>query len=370
MSKQAVTPAGQPAEKVMKRGLNETRFGKKTRDGSGHKTAGHDTAPPRLDVNFIANGALLTAGTDTYILNPLGINAKKLLCGQPSIVYQIDRTGLEYSYEKSACCGKPHYSINRRENMVALGISDPPVKLGNTVNMKVTGCNVGPYYGIMDANPDKEQNKGLMFSLHDDARLKCLKPLSALCNGYCEGYVNCNNLIRGRLTRNVHQPIFDGGKGSARQQIGILTHSWVIAPISCCQAMPYRFLHMRIEITNEEFRKTATDDDMIRLSGFLMTTNGGEMKFVDNFLGSAAQNPGKLAYTWSAGSGYDYGLNQWTTYSDIKDSFANGMINSGNLLDKILSFAKAGVAKGKALMGDAKAAMGDAKDMVSGMLGK
>ena len=78
--------------------------------------------------------------------------------------------------------------------------------------------------------------------------------------------------------------------------------------------------------------KNATEDDYIRLATFLFTTNGGEYTFVDNFLGPAET---RLPYTWAVGTGADFGLNQWVTYSDIKGMIANGVINSGSLLDEI-----------------------------------
>ena len=113
---------------------------------------------------------------------------------------------------------------------------------------------------------------------------------------------------------------------------------------------------MRVEVTNQEWKKNATEDDYIRLATFLFTTNGGEYTFVDNFLGPGQS---RLPYTWAVGTGADFGLNQWVTYSDIKGMIANGVLNSGSLMDEIkatmVSAAKAGIEKAKEKMDQAKA---------------
>jgi len=322
---------------------------------------------PYLDVNFIAKGAVLTAGKNTYVLNPLGINACNILCGKPSIVYEEPgRTGIEVAFTKGGCCGKPHYVISKMSGMKLLGIQDEKHKIGHTVNMKVGLCAKGPYYGINDAT-----NKKLEVGLWNDAGfLKLFAPLKLVLKQLCEGCGNCSNLIKGRVTRNVHQPIFQpifdekGKKITGRKQIGIITHSYVMAPISCFQAMPYRFLHMRVEVTDQEWRDNASDDDFVRLAGFVITTTGGEFELVNNFL-APAPDPKRGTYTWAAGTGFDMGLNQWITYTDVKYTIMNGMMDIGNLMDKLIALIKGVGKKAKSLMDDGKkkmaAGMSDAK---------
>ena len=312
-------------------------------------------APPRLDANLIAKGAVLTAGPDAYILNPLGISCMNIVCGSPSIVYQsMSRKGIEF-LDKKKCCGQRHYQISKMTGMVALGVQDTKAVIGRTRNYKLSLCASGAYYGVTT-----DDHKDLRISLQDDAGfLKICKPL---CSGAPGGNQckNCNQILKGNLVRNVHQPLFDGNnKKKERVQIGIITHSWLLFPTGCCSAAPYKFLHMRVEITNEEWKANATEDDYIRLSAFLMTTNGGEFTFVDNFLGAGV---GRLTHTWAAGGGSDFGLNQWETFSNVKGMLGNGVINSGSLLQEITAMIKGGIAAAKSAMANgmeqAKAKMG------------
>jgi hypothetical protein len=338
-----------PEEQTMVRGIQ--RIGK---------------APPRLDANLIAMGAVLTAGPDSYILNPLGISCQNIVCGSPSIVYQsMSRKGIEF-LDKKKCCGQRHYQISKMTGMIALGMQDTKAVIGRTRNYKLGTCASGPYYGVTT-----DDHSDLRISLQNDAGiLKCCAPL---CSGPPGGNQckNCNQLLKGNLIRNVHQPLFDGeSKKKERVQIGIITHSYLLFPTGCCSAAPFKFLHMRVEITNEEWKAAATEDDYIRLSAFLMTTNGGEFKFVDNFLGDGL---GRLGQTWAAGNGSDFGLNQWETFSDVKGMLANGVINSGSLLDEIAAMIKGGIAAAKSTMNagmdKAKAGMdklGDKMNQLSG----
>jgi hypothetical protein len=121
---------------------------------------------------------------------------------------------------------------------------------------------------------------------------------------------------------------------------------------------------MRVEITDQEWRNNAADEDYIRLAAFVLTTNGGEFELVDNFL-SPQPDPKRATYTWAAGSGHDLGLNQWITYTNVNHTVMNGMIDIGNLFDKLLAMIKGLANKGKQLMSDAKQKMGDAKAAAS-----
>lgn len=330
-----------PAETTMVRGIQ--RMG---------------TNPPQLDANLIAKGAVLTAGGTSYVLNPTGISCMNIICGTPSIVYtSMSRKGIEITDKKACCGGKHHYQVSKMTGMLALGKQESKAVVGKAAPAKLGLFTKGPYYAVTSTN-----DKTKAVSLDNDAAcLKVVAPahaaISKACAPTCCGAegTNCKNLIKGRLIRNVHQPIFNGQTGKNRQQIGIITSSNAMCPKSCCTAAPWRFLHMRVEVTNEEWKKTATEDDYIRLATFLFTTNGGEYTFVDNFLGPAET---RLPYTWGVGTGGDFGLNQWVTYSDIKGMIANGVINSGSLLDEIkasiVSAAKAGIDKAKEKMDQAK----------------
>ena len=301
-------------------------------------------APPRLDANLIAKGAVLTAGPDAYILNPLGISCKNICLGQPSIVYtSVSRKGIEFLDKKTSMFGKArHYQISKMTGMIGLGKQDTKAVIGRTKNFKKPLCGTGPLYGVTTEN-----HSDLRISLQGDAGFLSGIPCSGPGGNGCK---NCNQITKGNLVRNVHQPLFDGTKSKKdRIQIGIITHSWLLFPNSCCTAKPYKFLHMRIEITNEEWKAKATEDDYIRLSAFLMTTNGGEYTFVDNFLGDGLQRTG---HTWTIGRGKDFGLNQWETFSDVKGMLANGVINSGTLLQELTALIKGGIAAAKATMKD------------------
>ena len=326
------------------------------------------TNPPKLDANLIAKGAVLTAGGTSYLLNPTGINCMNIICGTPSIVYtSMSRKGIEIT-DKKACCGGHYYQVSKMTGMVALGKQESKTAVGKAMATKLGLCAKGPYYSVTN-KIDKDNVQSV--SLDNDAGcLKVIAPahaaLSKTCAPTCCGAegTNCKNLIKGRLIRNVHQPIFNGKSGKDREQIGIITSSNAMCPKSCCTAAPWRFLHMRVEVTNPEWKKTATEDDYIRLATFLFTTNGGEYTFVNNFLGPAET---RLPYTWSVGSGGDFGLNQWVTYSDIKGMIANGAINSGSLLDEI----KAGIMKAASgAMDKAKEKMNQGMAQMKGMFNK
>jgi len=339
--------------------------------------------------NHNFGGVMLSIGeTEAYnntttaglLFDPLGMITLNRVCcmiccsATCPLKYADDKRTYEYSMKSSGCCccKKAWMQVNRGSSADVEskkpGAEDTPIAF---THLYKQGCCAGQEtfaVGDMEAEPDGSFKKG-PFKYGIRNKPSCFKV--GLCAGYATERAACSAITEGNIIMHTMMPIYRNPTGKPAnaeassvaaygtekdweqrsEVVGTVTVQNLLVPCFLCCAVPSLCpLNTKVDL-NKEYAATLNDDEKMKLGLFSHASVPMVPVPGANFYPGVMPLPFKwfgMQTLMIIGYAFGYGnSNVEYRFTGLKEAFANGLAETGDLIPRAIDGVKNAIAKAK-----------------------